>query len=117
LEERARRQFILGEFEAAAFVAMREVEVAVREHAGLPTTTIGSDLMNKAFAEAGPLTDPEAPKAEQEGLQALYRGAISVFKNPASHRRVSYDDPVEAAEVVLFADLLLRMIDQATGPR
>jgi len=117
LEERARRQFILGEFEAAALVAMREVEVAVREHAGLPVTTIGSDLMNKAFADAGPLTDPQAPQAEQEGLQALYRGAISVLKNPASHRHMSYDDPVEAAEVVLFADLLLRIVNQAAGSR
>jgi len=111
LEERARRQFILGEFEAAALVSMREVEIAVRERSGLPVTTLGSDLMNKAFAEAGPLTDAAAPKAEQEGLRALYRGAISVFKNPASHRRLSYDDPVEAAEIVLFADLLLRMVD------
>jgi uncharacterized protein (TIGR02391 family) len=111
LEERARRQFILGEFEAAALVAMREVEIAVRERAGLQPTMLGTDLMNKAFAELGPLTDIEAPKAEQEGLRSLYRGAISVFKNPASHRRVSYDDPVEAAEIVLFADLLLRMLD------
>jgi uncharacterized protein (TIGR02391 family) len=113
LEERARRQFILGEFEAAALVAMREVEIAVRERSGLPATMLGTDLMNKAFAELGQLTDAEAPKAEQEGLRSLYRGAISVFKNPASHRRLSYDDPVEAAEIVLFADLLLRMIDQA----
>jgi uncharacterized protein (TIGR02391 family) len=92
LEERARRQFILGEFEAAALVAMREVEIAVRERAGLPPTMLGTDLMNKAFAEHGPLTDVGAPKAEQAGLRSLYRGAISVFKNPASHRRVSYDD-------------------------
>lgn len=117
LEERARRQFVMGEFEAAAFVAMREVEVAVREHAGLPATTVGSDLMNKAFADQGPLNDPEAPKAEQEGLRSLYRGAFSVFKNPASHRRDGYDDPVEAAEIVLFADLLLRMADRAAEAR
>jgi hypothetical protein len=56
LEERARRQFVLGEFEAAA-LAMREVEIAVRERASLPDTVIGADLMNKAFAAAGPVTD------------------------------------------------------------
>lgn len=41
--------------------------------------------------------------------------AISVFKNPARRRRVSLDDPTEAAEVVLFADLLLRIVDRATA--
>lgn len=111
LEERARRQFVLGEFEAAALVAMREVEIVVRERAGLVDTVIGADLMNKAFAAAGPVTDKRAPKAEQEGMQALFRGAIAVFKNPASHRHVHYDDPTQAAEVVLFADLLLRLVD------
>jgi uncharacterized protein (TIGR02391 family) len=114
LEGRARRQFVLGEFEVAAFVAMREVEVAVREQAGLPTTVIGTDLMNRAFADGGPLADADAPRAEREGLQSLFRGAISVFKNPASHRPLDHDDPVEAAEIVLFADLLLRMLDRAT---
>jgi uncharacterized protein (TIGR02391 family) len=114
LEERARRQFVLGEFEAAAFVAMREVEVAVREQAELPTTVIGTDLMNRAFADGGPLADADTPRAEREGLQSLFRGAISVFKNPASHRPLDHDDPVEAAEIVLFADLLLRMLDRAT---
>jgi uncharacterized protein (TIGR02391 family) len=111
LEERARRQFVLGEFEAAALVAMREVEIAVRERAGLPDMVIGADLMNKAFAAAGPITDERSPKAEQEGMQALFRGAIAVFKNPASHRHVRYDDRTQAAEIVLFADLLLRLVD------
>jgi uncharacterized protein (TIGR02391 family) len=111
LEERARRQFVVGEFAAAAFVAMREVEITVRERAGLDETVIGTDLMNRAFADDGPLTDPGAPRAEQEGLRSLYRGAISVFKNPASHRHVHYDDPTQAAEIVLFADLLLRLIE------
>jgi uncharacterized protein (TIGR02391 family) len=113
LEERARRQFVMGEFEAAALIALREVEVAVRDRAELSDTVIGTDLMNRAFGQGGPLTDPRAPKAEREGLQSLYRGAVAAFKNPASHRRVRYDNPVEAAEIVLFADLLLRMVDRA----
>jgi uncharacterized protein (TIGR02391 family) len=116
LEERARRQFVLGEFEAAAFIAMREVEIAVREHAKFDGTVIGTDLMNKAFGPAGPLADPEMPRPEREGLQSLYRGAVAVFKNPASHRPLNFDDPLEAAEIVLFADLLLRILDR-TSPR
>jgi uncharacterized protein (TIGR02391 family) len=115
LEERARRQFVMGEFEAAALIAMREVEIAVRDAAGLAETVVGTDLMNRAFGEGGPLADASVPSAERQGLQSLYRAAISVFKNPASHRRVWLDDPTEAAEVVLFADLLLRMLDRAAA--
>jgi hypothetical protein len=36
-------------------------------------------------------------------------GAIGVFTN---HREVQYEDPTYASEVVLFADLLLRMLDR-----
>ncbi len=42
---------------------------------------------------------------------SLFRGAISVFKNPVSHRQVDYADPTLASEVVLLADLLLRILD------
>ena len=81
----------------------------------MPDTAIGTALMNQAFGADGSLTDKSAPRSEQEGMQSLFRSAISVFKNPASHRRVLLDDPVEAAEVVLFADLLLRIADRATA--
>jgi uncharacterized protein (TIGR02391 family) len=114
LDERARRQFVMGEFEAAVFVAMKEVELAVRERAGLPDTVIGTDLMNKAFGDHGPLADQSRSKAEREGLQSLYRGAMSVFKNPASHRAVGISHPVEAAEIVLLGDLLLRILEGQT---
>ena len=40
-------------------------------------------------------------------------GAIGVFKNPSSHRQVTYDDVTMASEIVLLADLLLRMLESA----
>lgn len=42
----------------------------------------------------------------------LFKGAIGLFKNPASHRRVDFTDPTEAAEVVLLADLLMRLLNK-----
>ncbi len=42
----------------------------------------------------------------------LFAGATGLFKNPTSHRPVDYDDPVVAGEIVLLADLLLRLLDQ-----
>jgi hypothetical protein len=38
-------------------------------------------------------------------------GAMGLYKNPVSHRRVEYADPTVASEIVLLADLLLRILD------
>ena len=42
----------------------------------------------------------------------LFAGAIGTFKNPPSHRQVDFADPTEASEVVLLADLLMRLLDR-----
>jgi len=111
IEARVRQQFLLGEYELAAFAALRQVEIRVRELAGAPESSIGVDLMKNAFKNGGPLADPNLDGGEREATMALFWGAIGVFKNTTSHRQVDYKDPTQAAEVVLLADLLLRMLD------
>lgn len=110
LEHRVRPQFLLGEFELAAFAAMREVEIAVRDLGGFSVGHIGVDLMNQAFKPGGPLFDAELHKGESVAQMSLFAGDIGLFKNPVSHRRVDYQDPVEASGVILLADLLLRLL-------
>lgn len=114
LERRVRRQFVIGEYELAAFAAMREVEICVRELAGAGTAPgdLGVKLVQREFAEGGSLADPQAEGGERQATMALFWGALGVFKNPSSHREVEFDDPTEAAEVVMLADLLLRMLDR-----
>lgn len=102
----------MGEYELAAFAAMREVEIRVRELAGAPAELIGVDLMHQAFkVDAGALHDPSLVRGEQVARMELFAGSIGVFKNPPSHRQVDYGNPTVAAEVVLLADLLRRMLD------
>jgi Protein of unknown function (Hypoth_ymh) len=61
--------FMRGDFETAAFQAMKAVEVAVREAAGLAAADIGTKLMRKAFdVESGPLSDPATEPAERQAL-------------------------------------------------
>ena len=113
IEAKARPQFLIGEYEQGVFVAMKAVEVRVRQLCNLGDDVVGVDLMNKAWGREGKLTDKEAVPGEQEGTRALFAGAYAVFRNPSGHREVDYDDVVEAAEMVQTASLLMRILDRA----
>jgi uncharacterized protein (TIGR02391 family) len=91
---------------------MKAIEIRVRKLAGFGDDIIGVDLMNKAFGPAGPLTDVSASKGEQEGTRALFAGAYAVLRNPAGHRQVDYEDLSKAAEAVLTASLLMRVLNR-----
>jgi uncharacterized protein (TIGR02391 family) len=104
--------FMRGKFDVAAFQAMKAVEVAVREASGLPSDLHGVRLMREAFKpRSGPLADQAAEEGEQDAQSALFAGAIGSYKNPQSHRDVNLDDPVEALEIVMLANHLLRIVD------
>ena len=104
--------FHRGKYDTAVFEAMKGVEVAVRDAAKFPAEEIGVSLLRKAFhVRTGPLTDPDALDAEKEARGALFAGAIGSYKNPQSHRRVDLNDPDEAAEIILLACHLLRIVD------
>ena len=115
LAEVVERQFLIGEYELAVFAAMKSVEVPVRQMANLPDGLVGTKLMQVAFgpSEPGPLVDGEAEAGEQVATMELFKGAMGAFKNPSSHRPVDYANATEAAEIVLLADLLMRILDRS----
>jgi uncharacterized protein (TIGR02391 family) len=93
LEYKARPQFLRGDFETAAFVAMKEVEVRVRALAGLNESLVGTRLMQAAFKPGPPpgaLCRASVDGGESVALMELFKGAIGLFKNPSSHREVDF---------------------------
>ena len=67
--------------------------------------------MRDAFhPEDGSLTDLNQQQAEKQGRSDLFAGAIGSYKNPGSHREVEITAE-EAAEVIILASHLLRIVD------
>ncbi|XVV02507.1 TIGR02391 family protein [Actinosynnema sp. CA-248983] len=112
IEQKARRQFLLGEYETAIFVSMKAVEVRVRKLAGFGDDMVGRDMIQRALNKNGPLADTSAPSGEVDSTMMLFSGAYGVLRNPSGHREVSFDDVTEAAEAVQTASLLMRMLDR-----
>lgn len=105
--------YLRGDYESAVFEAFKEVEIRVRQVARFSPHDLGVKMMRRAFKqEDGILTDKEQLPAEQQGIADLFAGAIGSFKNPSSHRDVSFSDPLEAAELILLADLLIRIAEK-----
>jgi len=79
---------------------------------GASDSLLGTKLLQEAFGADGQLWSEEVNRGEQVARMELFKGAIGFLKNPASHREVRYDDPTEAAEAELLADLLMRVLDR-----
>ena len=107
--------FQRGDYDVAVFLAFREVEIAVRQAGNYSAEIVGDALMRAAFAPAensktaGPLTDTNLPVGEQRNMAHLFAGAFGLYRNSTGHRFVP-TKPEEAAEVIMFASQLLRIV-------
>jgi uncharacterized protein (TIGR02391 family) len=100
-----------GDYDNAIFTATKAVEIAVRHKAQLPDDLVGANLITQAFKSSTPLLTYSTLGAEQEGMMALLRGMILVYKNPQSHRHVGVQDTSECLAILLMCSNLLYTID------
>ncbi|WIE42084.1 TIGR02391 family protein (plasmid) [Agrobacterium tumefaciens] len=97
---------------------MKAVEVYVREAAGLNNGVLGIQLMTEAFKPVGGiLTDETAEGSEKNARLQLFCGAFGSDKNPNSHRDVNMEDPIEAVEVILLANHLMKIVNARVAAR
>jgi uncharacterized protein (TIGR02391 family) len=112
IEQKVWSAFLRGEYDSAVFEAFKQVEIAIRDAGGFPDTDIGVSLARKAFhPDTGPMTDISVVPAERQALSDLVAGALGSYKNPHSHRNVIISDASEAAEMVILASHLLKIVD------
>jgi len=112
IEQKVWSAFLRGQYDSAVFEAFKQVEVALRSAGGFADTELGVALARKAFhPDAGPLTDTAVVNAERQALSDLVAGAIGSYKNPHSHRNVTIKDAAEAAEIIILASHLLKIIE------
>ena len=112
--QRCQQQFELGQYDDAIFNAMKTVEEEIRARASAEPTDLGVKLVSKVMSPNQPKLIFSEVNSEQEAAQSMYRGAIGSFKNPLSHRFLDTSDPIKTFEILGFASLLMRMLDDAT---
>lgn len=104
--------YLAGDFESALLKAFRKVEIEIRSACGYSAGDSGVALARKAFhPNSGPLTETDELAGEQQAMSDLFAGAMGRFRNPAAHGTRSFDDPFEAAQLLLFASQLMAIID------
>lgn len=109
----ARRSFENGDLDNAVLNAFKAVESHVKAATGIKGQ--GREVMSDAFKPGGPLADPDGEDAEVLGVKFLFMGAIGALRNPVAHRQDVHHDAAEVASMVVFADLLMRLVDRAVA--
>jgi uncharacterized protein (TIGR02391 family) len=107
-----------GDAEIAVFRAFKTLEVEIRTRAGYDKKQFGYTMVSDAFnVHTGPLRDKSNPVvSERTGERDLFCGAMGLIKNPASHRAPTVEEQQLAKEQLVFASLLLRILDDRPQP-
>ena len=93
-----------------AFVVLEE---RIRSRSGAGSEVYGQQLVDYAFnPKTGRLYVGDT-ESERESYFLILRGVFGSFRNPASHRLSRNESDVEAFEVILMVDLLLKSIERA----
>jgi uncharacterized protein (TIGR02391 family) len=116
VREVATRYLESGHMEVAIFEAFKAINNRVKAMTGLDLD--GSPLMGRAFADSNaPLVladlSTETGRSIQAGFRFLFMGAVQGIRNPDAHEQFKPLDDGEAFEMLTFASMLMRRLDEA----
>jgi uncharacterized protein (TIGR02391 family) len=109
--------YLDGHYADAIGAAVKALEIAVRDRAGLGAAP---NLMGQAFSDNGPLDlrrhGGRTGADEQQGFRFLFMGMATALRNPRAHEFID-DDPVSALEHLALVSLLYRRLDSSQKRR
>jgi hypothetical protein len=73
--------------------------VEVRQLAGLGEELYRRRLDEQGIWLGGPLADLPSGGKHNDGPRALFAGAMAIYRNPAGHRDITYEDQAESRDV------------------
>lgn len=105
-----------GHYSQAIFEVYKAVVNEVKDVSGVKNLD-GKTLMEHVFSVNKPVIkfnnlQTQSEKDEQVGLMLLFSGAALGIRNPKAHDNVVQRNPIRALEYLIFADLLLRRLDE-----
>ena len=118
LIESSRRMFIDGYYATAVEKAFVCLNNKVKEKSLLDDRD-GADLMRAAFSANSPVLalNPnlsQSERDEQRGYMDIFAGVMTGIRNPRVHEHNLEDEPDVALELIVLANHLMRMIDNAS---
>lgn len=112
----AKDAYAVGSYTEAVRRAYVELINEVKKKAETSPELDGVALMNKVFSKDNPILRISDDPAQQEGCMNLFKGAVSMIRNPPSHSNQVKMDKDEADELLWFATYLFRILDDSTKP-
>ncbi len=109
-----RNLYLTGNYVDAVRRAYVELINEVKRKAETPPTLDGVALMNKVFSKDSPILKASGDSDQQEGCMNLFKGAVSMIRNPPSHSNQIKMDKDEADDLLWFATYLFRVLDNTT---
>lgn len=109
-----------GHYASAAEKAIKEVETRLREKFSelKPNSTVPAkvgDIIGALFSENGVFkfcdTSTQSGKDYRRGIQSLFEGTMSAYRNPAAHANLSFTKR-EAVEQIVLASQLVYVLDK-----
>ncbi|NCS52075.1 MAG: hypothetical protein GPJ23_06745 [Microcystis aeruginosa G13-05] len=89
------------------------LEERLRQLGNIDTTdpkATGIDIVNRIFGSSKSVQKDKPSSGKLEGYRDLYSGILKVFRNHYAHRLID-PKPEEGGAIILFIDLLLKMLD------